>query len=114
MTYSETQKRGAIAWKHTTAELHAEAKQPAPYINKDGLALGEPVGHCLPAEHASLNLLLEVRQMVLDLFAELAIPWHAGIGAGPGNHLLSSQVQCANALGQMVTDPERIVRAFGG
>src|SRR5690606_34264045 len=32
---------------------------------------------------------------------------------GPGNHLLSSQVQCVNALGQMVDDPDRIARAFG-
>jgi len=39
--------------------------------------------------------------------------WHAGVGSGPSNHLLSSQVQCTNALGQMVTDPERIARAFG-
>lgn len=48
-----------------------------------------------------------------DLFTELEIPWHAGIGGGPTNHLLSSQVQCVNALGQMVHDPERIKLAFG-
>lgn len=46
-------------------------------------------------------------------FAELRIPWHAGIGDGPSNHLLSSQVQCVNALGQMVTDSSRRVRVFG-
>ena len=51
--------------------------------------------------------------MALALFSELGIPWHAGVGNGPSNHLLSSQVQCVNALGQMVTDPSRLERAFG-
>lgn len=49
----------------------------------------------------------------MALFTELGIPWHAGIDGGPSSHLLSSQVQCVNALGQMVRDPERLVRAFG-
>jgi hypothetical protein len=113
MSYAEVEKRRAIAWKRKTTALPVEAKQPSPYIDKNGLPRGEPVDFCLPAEHASLNLLPEVRQPVLDLFADLAIPWHAGVGAGASNHLLSSQVQCANALGQMVTDPRRIVDAFG-
>lgn len=47
------------------------------------------------------------------MFAELGIPWHCGIDGGPGNHLLSSQVQCVNALFPMVQDPQRIQRAFG-
>jgi len=59
------------------------------------------------------NLLPEVRSAGIALFGELKIPWHMGIGGGPGNHLLSSQVQCVNALGQMVNDPARIVQAFG-
>ncbi len=54
-----------------------------------------------------------MRDQVLDLFAAEAIPWHAGIGGGPSNHLLSSQVQCANALGQMIRDRHRLDRAFG-
>lgn len=48
----------------------------------------------------------------LALFAELGIPWHAGVDGGPSNHLLSSQVQCVNALAQMVHDPERLRLAF--
>jgi hypothetical protein len=68
---------------------------------------------CLPARFAELNLLPEVRSDALHLFRRLGIPWHAGVGGGPSNHLLSSQVQCVNALGQMVTDPGRIARAFG-
>jgi hypothetical protein len=59
-----------------------------------------------------MSLLPEVREMALALFVELGIPWHAGAGDGPSNHLLSSQVQCVNALGLMVSDPERIMAAF--
>lgn len=51
--------------------------------------------------------------MALALFTDLGIPWHAGIGCGPSNHLLSSQVQCVNALGQMVNDAARLGRMFG-
>ena len=58
-------------------------------------------------------MLPEVRDAALALFAELGIPWHAGIDGGPGNHLLSSQVQCVNALGPMVSDPSRVAAAFG-
>ena len=113
MTYSTTQQVLAAAWKRTTATLPQDATSPARWINKDGQPQGNPLEYCLPPEHADLNLLPEVRTQTLDLFAELGIPWHAGVGDGPGNHLLSSQVQCANALGQMVTDPDRLVRAFG-
>ena len=67
----------------------------------------------MPRDFAALNLLPEVRDRALLLFAELGIPWHQGIDGGPGNHLLSSQVQCVNALGQMVDDADRIVSAFG-
>lgn len=113
MTYSTTQQVLAAAWKRATTTLPEEAKQPAPWINKDGKSQGKPLEYCLPVEHAGLNLLPEVRPLIPELFLELGIPWHAGVGDGPGNHLLSSQVQCANALGQMVTDPDRLKLAFG-
>lgn len=74
---------------------------------------GPKYDYCLPVEFAALSLLPEVREPVLELFAELGIPWHAGVGSGPSKHLLSSQVQCMNALGQMVGDPDRMVQAFG-
>jgi hypothetical protein len=64
-------------------------------------------------EYAALNLLPEVREPVLALFRAEQIAWHAGICGGPSNHLLSSQVQCVNALGQMMTDAARIYRSFG-
>lgn len=112
MSYSDEEKLRAMAWKHTTKTLHESAKVPAPYV-KDGLAGLRRHDFCLPPEHAALSLLPEVREPALALFAELGIPWHAGIAGGPSNHLLDSQVQCVNALGQMVTDPARLERALG-
>jgi hypothetical protein len=82
-------------------------------VDKDGREAGPPLAFCLPAQWAGHNLLPDVRAQALALFAELGIPWHAGVGAGPSNHLLSSQVQCANALTAMVGDPARVVRSFG-
>jgi hypothetical protein len=101
------------AWKQSTAVLPAEARAAAPYIGKDGLAGSRALDFCVPRQFASHNLLDEVRDRGLSLFAELEIPWHAGIDADPSNHLLSSQVQSVNALGPMVTDPARIQRSFG-
>jgi hypothetical protein len=113
MTYAETEKIRAVAWKQSTDALPDDAKRPAPYVTKQGTAEGRPYDFCLPPEHAALTLLPEVRDRALALFADLRIPWHAGVGTGPSNHLLSSQVQCVNALGQMVDDPMRIMKAFG-
>lgn len=113
MTYTETERSRATAWKSHTTTLPDEARLPAPYVGKTGSAGTARYEFCLPPEHAALNLLPEVRELALAFFAEERIPWHASVGTGPSNHLLSSQVQCVNALGQMVHDPERLVRAFG-
>jgi hypothetical protein len=109
MDFKTAEKQRAIAWKQRTAALCEAARIPAPY----GASEAPQYPFCLPVEHAALNLLPEVRDTVLPLFAELGIPWHKGVKGGPGNHLLSSQVQCANALGQMLRDPQRLKRAFG-
>lgn len=113
MTYTEHEKVRAAAWKTQTTTLPAEAKTPAGYVHQDGTTGTTQYDYCLPAEHAAYSLLEEVREPALALFAELGIPWHAGIDGGPSNHLLSSQVQCVNALMAMVQDPWRVVRAFG-
>lgn len=113
MSYVTEQRRCAAAWKAHTAPLPDAARVGAPYVGKDGHADGPPLEFCLPAEFAPLNLLPEVREGALALFGELGIPWHAGIDGGPGNHLLSSQVQCVNALAPMVSDPGRVAAAFG-
>lgn len=111
-TYTDQQRGQAAAWKSLTTTLPVEAKVPAPYVDKTGASRGPAYDFCLPREHATLSLLPEVREQALALFAELGIPWHAGGAGGPSNHLLSSQVECVNALGQMVHDPERLRLAF--
>jgi hypothetical protein len=112
MTYEQQEKSRAAEWKSRSTTIPPEAKSAAPYYGKDGVVGSRSYDFCLPAEHAALSLLPEVRDLALELFTELGIPWHAGTPAGPSNHLLSSQVQCANALTQMVRDPGRIIEAF--
>jgi hypothetical protein len=111
-TYTEQQRAQATAWKSFTSTLPPAARHPAPYVDKTGASRGPAYDFCLLREHAALSLLPEVREAALELFAELGIPWHAGVDGGPSNHLLSSQVQCVNALGQMVHDPDLLRLAF--
>lgn len=99
-------------WKQASEALPAEAKAPGE-VRARGGALVE-VDYALPRAYAAHNLLPEVREPALALFEEHQIAWHQSINGGPTNHLRSSQVQCVNALGQMMADPERIKRAFGG
>lgn len=110
-TYAGEQRALAAAWKKRSPTLSDAAREPAPWINQDGKAVGR-YAHCLPAEYATANLLPDAHAAIA-LFQDLGIRWHCGIGDGPGNNLLSSQVQCVNALMPMVGEPERIIRAFG-
>lgn len=105
MPYAQQEKLRAIAWKTQTTTLPEQARQPAPYVRKDGTQRPPAYEFCLPAEFAAYSLLPEVRETAPALFVELAVRWHAGVGNGPSSHLLSSQVRCANALTQMVTEP---------
>lgn len=105
--FRDEQRAGAARWKQRTTTLPVAARQAAPYVGKDGRTGTVPYEFCLPAAYASHNLLPSVRQPALELFRELGIPWHAGVGDGPGNHLLSSQVQCVNALMAMVTGGDK-------
>lgn len=110
---AKKQRANAARWKQSSPTLPDAARADAPYVTKTGRPGPSPYPFCLPADWAAANLLPEIRDEALALFAELGIPWHAGIDGGPSNHLLSSQVQCANALTAMVTDPVRIKAAFG-
>lgn len=107
--YVERARAHATSWKdHCMPELAGTA---APYMTAHG-----PRGryqHCLPPARAAENLLPAVRDEALGYFTAHEIRWQASVEGGPSNHLLSSQVQCVNALAPMVRDPERIVRAFG-
>lgn len=114
MSHLQQERLRAAAWKRTSPSLPDDARRPAPYLSKEGTGGGPAYDFCLPLEYARLSLLPEVRADALALFAEIGVPWHAGVECGPSNHLLSSQVQCVNALGQMVLDPARLKRAFSG
>jgi hypothetical protein len=102
-----TQREIASRWK-ATADLPDAARVAASYLGRGNYPF------CLPEDFAAANLLPGTREAALALFAELGIPWHRGVDGGPTNHLLSSQVQCVNALMPMVDDPGRITLAFGG
>jgi hypothetical protein len=97
-----------VTWKATTSTLSDEARQPGDHGPHRHL----PV--CLPGDNAELNLLPEARQIALERFTAADIPWHQGIGDGPSGHLLSSQVQCANALAPFVEDPGALAEVFAG
>lgn len=109
--YASRFNRHLAGWKQTTSTLPVAAKHLGHYLR--GGALEGPYPVCLPREFADHNLLPEVRDGALALFTELDIPWHDSVDGGPSNHLRDSQVQCVNALFQVVADPSRIQRAFG-
>lgn len=103
-------RRQAVRWKAATPTLPDDARRPARY-HGGGSAM--EYDFCLPEDHAEKNLLPEVRGRALALFSASGIRWHRGVGRGPSNHLLSSQVQCVNALGAMAHDEARLQGAFG-
>ena len=109
--YAAAANRRQVQWKSRTAALPDAARQTGSVHNRAGEEVA--VDYALPREYAEYNLLPEVRQEALAAFAHLKIAWHQGVGRGPTAHLRSSQVQCVNALGQMMADPGRIVHAFG-
>jgi hypothetical protein len=109
--YASRFNKHLTAWKQATTTLPPEAKLPGLYLREGKLEGVYPI--CLPREFAALNLLPEVRAGAIALFADLDIRWHDHVDGGPSNHLRDSQVQCVNALFAMVSDPERIKRAFG-
>jgi Restriction Endonuclease associating with ARP len=88
----------ATKWKSRTATLSAAARAPGRY------GTGPPVRICLPVACSTENLLPEAREIARQRFAAASIRWHGGAD-GPSNHLLSSQVQCLNALAPLVERP---------
>src|SRR3954453_11250047 len=104
-------RRHAAQWKATSPTLPEGARGPAPYL-RDGKPRGM-YAYCLPAGYATCNLFPEVRESALREFADEDIAWHAQTPLGPTNHLLSSQVQCVNALEPLAHDPAKIVAALG-
>lgn len=98
--------QAAVAWKATTTSLPREAKKPGRYGKGT-------YDFCLPTPWARHNLLLEAREIAVDRFTAADVRWHRELQYGPCNHLLSSQVQCVNALAPFVDDPEALAAIFG-
>ena len=92
----------AVSWKATTPLLPELARQPGRYEDRPGL-----LDYVLPDEYRYLNLLPEARDIAESRFAAAGIRWH-GDGRGPNPHLLSSQVQCLNALAPLVARPDQL------
>lgn len=109
--YAAMTNQSLAKWKAATSTLPDEARSPGTVRNRAGQEV--EVDYCLPKEFAEHNLLPEVRQLALELFKQLGITWHQGVGGRPSPHQRSSQVQCVNAFGQMMNEPKRIIRAFG-
>jgi hypothetical protein len=100
-------RRCALEWKLHSASLEDAARVDGPYRGSGALSI------CLPAEYAALNLLPDAREAGLTRFRSGDIKWHDGIGEGPTNHLLDSQIQCVNALAPFVDRPEDLRELFG-
>lgn len=88
-----------------------EAGEPALFSDEAGgwgfyRGLARPF--CLPPEHAAENLAPAIRNAALAYFAAHNIQWHDGGGAGPSNHLCSSQVMCVNFLFPFADQPEAL------
>jgi hypothetical protein len=99
----------AIRWKKTTPLLPDEARAAARYLGRHGS--DHPSILCLPPEFAPLNVLPDARDAI-GWFSAAQVRWHDGVGGGPSNHLLDSQVQCVNALAPLATAPDRLAAAF--
>ena len=108
MTFAEAARVAAIAWRDLSKLVPASARVAAPF----GGGAGPAVDVCLPADLAYLNLLPDAREIGLDRFARAGINWHHGSNAMCGNHLLSSQVQCVNALAPLIRDPAGLRQMF--
>ena len=105
-TYAERARAQAVSWKLDSVP---QAVEDGPYPPTPGAANRYPF--CLPLHLASHNLLPAAAQTPA-FFAAREIQWHTGVSGGPTNHLVSSQVQCVNALFPMTGDPALILRAF--
>lgn len=100
-------RRAAARWLREEPSLPDGARQASPYRGS-----GPALPFCLPVAHAVENLLVDARPIALQRFAAAGIPWHHGTNGGPSNHLLSSQVHCANTLAPFVDRPDALRAIF--
>ena len=112
LNFGQVARSSAIAWKRSTATLPEEARAAADWVRDDGRVILGPFEFCLPLDHAAENLLPDAR-VAIELFSSLGIAWPGGIEGGPGNNLLDSWVQCANALVPLMADEQRLCALLG-
>lgn len=105
MSFRSDAEATAIRWKLTTDLLPDAARLPGP------VKRGGSYDFCLPREFARYNVLPEAAA-AFDWFATARIAWHDSVDGGCTNHLLSSQVQCVNALAPLAYDPASLAACF--
>jgi len=103
-----------VPWAQRAVTAATTWKRDVLGVEQDGTyGKGTPLSYVLPAERAGLNLLPEASGAPA-WFAARGRSWHRGTAAGPTNNLVSSQVQCVNALFAMRSDEQRLRAGFGG
>lgn len=107
MSFRAEAEVAAVHWKQNTSVLPEGARGPGPVRGRGSY------GWCLTERYAHLNVLPDALWS-FGWFHTAGITWHDSVNGGPTNHLLSSQVQCVNALTPMAADPNAIRRTFGG
>lgn len=107
MSFRDEATEAALHWKHNTDLLPEAARAPGPVNGRGSHDV------CLPERYAHCNLLPEALSAI-GWFATAGIPWHNRGNGVCTNHLLSSQVQCVNALAPMAFDPDAIRACFDG
>jgi len=99
-------RRAAVEWKQTCADLPDGGRRP-------GTIGGRTAAYCLPSGFETWNLLPDARPIALERFSAAGIRWHLGSSDAPSGHLLSSQVQCANALAPFVANEPALRHILG-
>ncbi len=103
-----------VPWAQRAITAATTWKRDVLGVEQDGTyGKGAPLSYALPQELATLTLLPEASG-ACAWFAAHGRTWHRGIADGPTNNLVSSQVQCVNALFGMREDEQRLRRGFGG
>ena len=102
-----TERLKASTWRESTPTIPDGHRSPGDYRRWKALPF------CLAPEERAFNLLPGARDLALQRFSATRIAWHDGSGGLPSNHLLSSQVQCVNALAPFIEQPNAIAETFG-
>ena len=95
---------------HSSEYFSVEARLPGIVRFDDGGEAG-PFPFVLPSQYSKENIFAGIREDALDYFAEAGIKWHMGVGDGPSNHMLDSQVCAVNFLFALQRQPATLLKA---